>query len=104
MPNCIATTVIQQAMKHKIRSLDLHKEHDFRRITEGAYIGPPKERRLEFRERKVQKCNQALLQATKDKSEAQLALKKANKDFKASRKHFHAVLNAVGVSSDLLDE
>jgi hypothetical protein len=63
-----------------------------------------KERRREFRQRKVQKCDQALLQATKDKAEAQLALTKANKDCKASRKHFHAILATVGVPSELLDE
>ena len=63
-----------------------------------------KERKREFRQRKVQKCNQALLQATKDKAEAQLALTKANKDCKASRKHFNGLLDTVGVSSELLDE
>jgi hypothetical protein len=63
-----------------------------------------KERRREFRQRKVQKYDQALLQATKDKAEAQLALTKADKDCKASRKYFHAVLATAGVSSELLDE
>jgi hypothetical protein len=60
--------------------------------------------RKEWKQKKVKKCNKALLQAKRDKAEAQLALSKASKDYYASRKRFKAALETVRISPRLIDE